>query len=299
MPALVSALARGRFWIVAAALLWSLSGAYVKSPVLTALPAADRGPVIAFYRALFAGLVLLPLLRAPRVRWRPLLVPMAISFAAMNVLFISAMTETSAANAILLQYTAPLWMFLGSVTLLGERLERRSLAALVLGMIGVAVILTAFLGGAEARGVLLGLAAGLAYGSVAVCLRMLRDEDPAFLIVVNHLASAAVLLPWIVAFSAVPGVPQLAVLALFGTTQMAVPYVLFARGLQTTSPQEAGALTLLEPVLNPIWVFLLWREPVAPATFLGGAFILAGLAVRYVPLRWLQSAARQRTEGPN
>ena len=275
----------GPLYLIAAALLWSLSGAFVKSPVLQALPQGSSGLTIAFYRALFAGLVLLPLVRRGQLRWRPALVPMVVSFAAMNVLLISAMTRTTAANAILLQYTAPLWMFLASVTLLREPFERRSLVGLGVGMIGVGVILMASLETPEALGVLLGLASGLAYGGVAISLRVLREEDPATLVVLNHLASALVLVPWVLRYAPVPSSGQLATLAALGAVQMAIPYVLFARGLKSVSPQEAGAITLLEPILNPIWVFLLWREPVAGATFVGGGFILLGLAIRYLPRR--------------
>ena len=73
----------------------------------------------------------------------------------------------------------------------------------------------------------------------------------------SDLGSAAVLLPWVVRLPA-PTWPQLAFLALFGAVQMGLPYLLMARGLRHVSPQQAGTLTLLEPVLNPLWplVFL-------------------------------------------
>ena len=53
--------------------------------------------------------------------------------------------------------------------------------------------------------------------------------------------------------------------------------------MHTVSPQEAGVITLLEPIINPIWVFVFWHEPVSRATMAGGAFILLGLATRYLP----------------
>lgn len=278
-----SALTRGRLLVVAAAVLWSLSGFFVKSPWLADLPAASAGPTIAFYRCVFAFVILLPFVRPSRIRWHPALLLMAGFFASMNILLICSMTRTSAANAILLQYTAPIWMFVASVTLLGERADRRNLAALVLGMAGVGVIVVAFWGGTEASGVLMGLGAGVSYGGVVVCLRVLRDHDPFVLVALNHGVSALVVLPWIAGQGSVPDAGQLATLFAFGTLQMAVPYVLFSRGMRTVSPQEAGVITLIEPIINPVWVLLLWHEPVALATVIGGAFILAGLAVRYIP----------------
>ena len=279
-------MSRGRLLILAAAVMWSLSGFFVKSPPLQALPADTAGPTIALWRCAFAALCLLPLVRWRRLRWHVALLPMVISFASMNLLLMWAMTRTSAANAILLQYTAPLWMVVGAVVLLGERAERRNLLALGVGMAGMAVILVAFWGGSEASGVAMGLGAGVSYAGVVLCLRVLREHDPFVLIFLNHAVSAVVLIPWALAVHIpMPTLPQLGVLAAFGLVQMAAPYVIFARGIQRVSPQEAGVITLLEPVINPLWVFLFWREPVHAATLAGGALVVLGLLLRYLPTR--------------
>ncbi len=275
---------RGRLLVLAAAVLWSLSGFFVKSPWLADLPTATAGPTIACYRCIFAFVFLLPFVRLRHLRWHWVLVPMVLSFASMNLLLIWSMTLTTAGNAILLQYTAPLWMFLASVTLLGEKADRRNLAALALGMVGIGVIVVAFMGGSEMVGVLMGLGAGVSYAGVVICVRVLREHDPYVLVALNHGVSALVLLPWLLAVAPqLPPTDTLVALAAFGLVQMAVPYVVFTRGMQTVSPQEAGVITLLEPVINPLWVFLAWAEPLAPATLVGGGFILAGLAVRYLP----------------
>src|SRR5204862_8240847 len=96
---------------------------------------------IAFYRVLFAGLVLAPTLRRADLSFRPALLAMALCFAAMNGLYVTAMAEGTAANAVLLQYTAPMWMYLASVYLLGEPANRRSTIALFVGLLGLAVSL--------------------------------------------------------------------------------------------------------------------------------------------------------------
>ena len=75
---------------------------------------------------------------------------------------------------------------------------------------------------------------------------------------------------------------NLVTLALLGVLQMAVPYVLFARGVRHVKTQEAALIPLIEPILNPIWVWLLWRERVGLPTWIGGGFILGGLAARYL-----------------
>jgi drug/metabolite transporter (DMT)-like permease len=80
-----------------------------------------------------------------------------------------------------------------------------------------------------------------------------------------------------------PSPGQLGLLAAFGTIQMGLPYWLMARGLRSISAQEAGAITLLEPVLNPLWAYLVAGEKPASMTWLGGSLILAALVWRYLP----------------
>jgi drug/metabolite transporter (DMT)-like permease len=268
----------GRLLILLAAVLWSTSGMLTKQ---IALP----GPTMACFRALFAGLVLLPLLRWRAISFRPAMLGMVFCFATMNVCFVTANTLTTAANAIFLQYTAPGWMFLASVLVLREPLDRRSLVGLGAGLIGIAVII---LGGWQEAswGVGLALLSGVAFGGVAVFLRVLREEDPYWLTVLNHLVSGLVILPvllWRADGSIAAISPwQWASLVIFGAIQMAIPYVLFSRALSVVSPQEAGLLTLLEPVLNPILTWLSVGEVPSKTTLVGGAIILAGVSWRYL-----------------
>jgi len=281
---------RGRLLLVLAAVMWSTSGFFAKAPYFDNWPIlaggfAVRGPVLAFWRALFASLVLLPLVRRPR--WTPRLIPAVLIFAAMNVTYLSALTQTSAANAIWLQNTAPAWVFLAGYFWLGERIDRRDLLLLVFAAAGVGLILCFELQGESVPGVIYGLLGGLTYAGVVLSLRWLRDEDPAWLIALNHLVTAAILLPYVAYQDAWPTANQTYFLCAFGMLQMGIPYWLFARAVHSVSSQEAAGIVLLEPLLVPIWVFLAWRNDPSyqgPAwwTMLGGALILTGLVIRFV-----------------
>jgi drug/metabolite transporter (DMT)-like permease len=208
----------------------------------------------------------------------------------MNVAFLSAMIFTTAGNTIWLQHTAPVWVLLLSVLVLREKIAPRSLLLIAFGMSGVAVILAGELstaatvtGGRQGLGVLLALASGLTYALVVLFLRALRSEDSAWLIVVNLLVTAAILAPLVV-FLAIsrdvrPTWTQLAVLACFGLFQLGLPYVLFARGLRVTTSGEAAGMVLIEPLLTPLWVFLVWGEASRWWTIVGGALILTGLTI--------------------
>jgi DME family drug/metabolite transporter len=273
---------RGRLLIVAAALLWSTSGVIVKSPPLQQLmPQSERGPTIACYRAGVAAICLLPFVNYRRIRFRWALIPLVCSFAAMNWLFISAMTYTTAAAAIFLQYTSTFWAFLFGALLLKEPLERRNIVALGFASAGIAWIVAADWNDARFWGTLMGLGSGLAYGGVVVSLRVLREENGPWLIALCHVISCGVLLPWVLSGSAVPNDVQWSMIILLGVVQMAIPYVLFSRGLRYIPTQEAALIPLFEPICNPLWVWLIWSESIPGPTLIGGAMIAAGLLLRY------------------
>jgi drug/metabolite transporter (DMT)-like permease len=268
--------------VLAAAVLWSLGGVFAKTIALDGL-------TIAFYRGLFAGLALVPLVPARHRVFRPAMVPVGVCFGAMTGLFIAAMKATTAANAIFLQYTSTFWIIPLSVVLLGEKPDRRSVLGIAVATVGItAIVLYGYDGRPhEGQGIALGLASGVAYAAVTVGLRGLRGLDPVWLSGINNLLGAGALglfivlsrgpIPW-------PGAPtQTLMLIAFGVLQMAIPYVFFARGLREIGAPEAGLLALLEPVLNPIWVLLLTGEKPATASLIGGFFLLAGVAIRYWP----------------
>ncbi len=282
---------QGRWCVVAAAVLWSLSGAFIKlltQPQASSLAEPPvEGLVIAFYRALFAGLTFSVALRRSDITFRPMMLVMVLSFAAMNALFVSAVKEGTAANAIILQYTAPLWLYLASIFLLKEPANRRSTIALIVAMTGIAVIVGDALRQPTSKTfqvVLIGLGSGVAYAGVILCLRVLRGASSRWLTVQNHLFAALVLLP-IVWFRPSPTAEQFAILVLFGSVQMALPYWLVSRGLRVLSAQEVGTICLLEPILNPIWTYLVFPEEIpATSTFIGGGLILMALVWRYWPV---------------
>jgi drug/metabolite transporter (DMT)-like permease len=279
-----NAAARGRRLVLAAALFWSIGGAATKL-----LLAPNLGPMaIAFYRSLFAGLVLLPFV--PRGRWvvRPRMFLCAAVFGVMIAVYIAAVHATTAANAIFLQFTGILWSVPLSALVLRERPQRRELIGIAVASVGiVAIVSHGYVGKpGEGMGIIYGLASGFCYGLLGVLLRWLRDLDSIWLSAFNNLSGALGLGVAMWLWSAPPPLPAARVgiaLVAFGAFQMAIPYTLYARGLRDIGAPEAGLITLLEPVLNPIWVLLLVHERPAPASIAGGLFLLAGVACRYWP----------------
>jgi drug/metabolite transporter (DMT)-like permease len=292
-------LTQGRLCIVLAAVLWSTGGAFTKvltqdtfahlnSPTLDPLTVGsyDLPVQIACYRALFAALFLVPTLRRHELSFKPAMLWMALSFTAMNALFVTAMALGSSATAIFLQYSAPLWMYLAAIFLLGEHADRRGSIALAIGLTGIAVIVLGGWHEGDITVVAIALGSGFTYAGVLIGLRVLRSESPTWLTVWNHLLGGLILLPFVIGLRP-PTLAQLVVLFLYGSLQMGLAYWFMARGLRVVSPQEAGTLTLLEPILNPIWAYLVSPRTEVPSTFtfIGGSLILGALAWRYWPRR--------------
>ena len=270
-------LTRGRSLILSAAVLWSLAGVFIKFldvPPLT----------IVFYRSLFACLVFMPFVR--RVQWRfngPVLVSMLAYTAAISA-FVSANKLTSAANAIVLQYTAPIFVFVFSRIVLGEAISRLSALTLAAGMAGVAVISLDSAGEPEMAGVALALLSGALFAAYMINLRRTREVKPIYLTWINNgFCSLAIF--FVVYSELTLTSAELVILAVMGAVQLGLPYFLFSKGLERVSLQEAALIALIEPVLNPIWVALVVGEIPSTATLSGSAIIVAGLAARYlVPL---------------
>ena len=284
-----SLVSRGRWLIFSAALLWSLAGVFIKFldvPPLT----------IVFYRSLCACLVFTPCVRRSDWRISPSILVSMVSYTAAISSFVAANKLTTAANAIVLQYTAPIFVFLFSRFVMNEKISKLNGCALLLGMFGVGIISLGSAGRPEMAGVLLALLSGLLFAVYIINLQKTRDVNPVYLTWINNLACALLLLAFVKAELALTST-QLWIVAVMGAIQLGLPYFLFSKGLESVPLQEASLIALIEPVLNPIWVTLVVGEIPSTATIAGGGLILVGLGVRYIaPLFSKSSTAVQFIE---
>lgn len=272
----------GRLLILSAAVLWSTSGFFAKAPWFDAWPVETRGALLAFWRSFFALLILLPLIRRPT--WRPQIIPMIVCFAVMIWSFLSAMVQGGAANAIWLQYLCPVWVLLISIFIFKEKPGRAELLMFAFCFAGVGLIVVRESQYGSPTATALAILSGISYAGVILCLRSMRGVDAVWLIALNHAGSALLLSPWV--FTNEHHVPWTSYLALafFGTVQISIPYIMFAWGLRHTRPSEASVLTLVEPLLLPLWAFFAWNDQPPIWTIIGGGLILIGLVSRYAPI---------------
>ncbi|WP_224372905.1 DMT family transporter [Hyalangium versicolor] len=263
---------RPRLYLLLAALLWSTAGAAVKLSTLSAYQIASG-------RSLIAALVLW--LAFPAGRKRPSLkaLGVAVAYAATVVLFIIANKLTTAANAIFLQDTAPLYVLVLSPLLLHEKPSRGELTAAPIFLVGLSLFFLDQLQPGQMLGNAIALGSGVAFALTILGLRAVT-EGQVVLVWGNVLAGLSVLVPAL--SGPTPTWVDGGILLFLGVFQLGMAYTLFNLGIRHTPAVEASLLILLEPVLNPVWTFLFAGERPGPWAILGGVIILLATAWRTV-----------------
>jgi len=275
----------GRVLVLLAAVLWSTSGLFAKSPALSEIPVADRAVCLTFWRAVFACAIVGIFIRRWHFDWR--MVPMAACFAAMTWTFINALVYIESALGSSDLYLAPAWVVLFSWLFFRESPDRTSRPMLLFAAVGVSIILGTQFSSLETVsmwGVIAGLLSGVAFAGVVIFLRRLRNCDALLLVFVNQAVTALLLAPSAIT-SYIPNGNQWLYLAGFGVFQMGLPYLCFALALRRISSHEASGLGMLEPLLVPVWVYLAWGhladyQPPDWGTIVGGLMILSGLILQ-------------------
>jgi drug/metabolite transporter (DMT)-like permease len=273
---------RGPLLILAAALLWSSGGLGIKYLATDLSPLAITG-----WRSLFALPVFvaagglrrnsLPLFR------RPLVLATSVAYCGTLTLFVTATTLTTAANAILLQYTSPFWVILIAFLLGEERPSGRDLLLAAGCFLGLGLFFLDRVSTEGLRGILFAVASGVAMAVMTSGLRRMGrggEGAPAVAAVLGgNVVCALVCLPAMIATAGRISGSQWLVLAFLGIFQIAIPYRLFSMGIREVAALRATLLAMVEPLLNPVWVALGTGEIPGIGTMLGGGLILACLAL--------------------
>lgn len=275
---------RGFLALLACALLWSTGGLFIKL--------VDWQPVaIAGLRSLLAALVMLAL-GGIKPGFKPslrLFVGAGLYCLTM-IFFVVSNKLTSAANAILLQYTCPIWTALGAAIVLKERPKARDLVFIALTL---AAMVLFFLDKLSARGLLgnlVAVASGLCFGLSFVFIRSMEKGRQTEPVVFSHILTFAVSIPWTIHAGPPHGIASYAGLFFLGIFQIGIAGIFMAFGLARLGALESVLITSLEPVLNPVWVLIFFGEKPGPFAICGGIAIVAMIAIR--PLLWRNEGAR-------
>jgi drug/metabolite transporter (DMT)-like permease len=256
-----------------AALLWSLAGVlfkWVEWPPLAA--ASGRGLIATLFLLLVCG-------RSLRFTWSPLQLGAAVSYAACTVLFALANKMTTAANAILLQYTAPVWIALFGAWLLDERPTRADWMTIGVVFAGMGLFLYDGLRLHDLTGIAVAIASGVFFAASVMLLRKQKNGSPIESIILGNFLGFLIGLPAIWSAPALSGT-SLSALLVLGVFQLGLAYLLYARAIKHVTALEAVLIPVIEPILNPIWVMIFNGERPSALSLVGGLMVLSAVTWR-------------------
>lgn len=262
------------FEVLLCAALWSVAGIFIKLIPWNAF-------VIAGLRSLLAGGVAFAYMRARGMRLtvskRTLLSGGALGCTLL--LFCVSNKLTTAANAIVLQFTSPVFIMIISAVFLGKRFSRADIIAVVATLGGISLFFFDQLSGGSIAGNCTALCAGVTFACYYILLGESSEEEKTSGIVIASILTFAVGLPFIfVTKPELSGLPLLYIFIL-GVFQLGIPYVLLARGSEYCPPLACSLLGALEPLLNPVWVFIFDGEAPGPFALLGGAVVIVTITL--------------------
>jgi drug/metabolite transporter (DMT)-like permease len=205
----------------------------------------------------------------------------ALAYGATMILFVFANKLTTAANAILLQYTNPLWVILLGPVLLNEKNARIEYIT-VAGVLGGMVLFAADgLHGGNVPGNIIACASGFCFGVSIVLMRKQKNDNPSDSFVLAHFLTFIVSLPFIFS-EGMPDARSWIGIAALGIFQIGFPSILYSVGISRVTAISAVFCTILEPLMNPVWVFLFNGETPSSTAIFGGIIILGFISLRTV-----------------
>jgi DME family drug/metabolite transporter len=259
--------------VVAAAVLWSTGGLFIKWTSLSGLE-------LSFGRSLLAAVTVAIFTRREGFGLNKITALTSVLYAALLVLFVLATKQTTAANAIFLQYTAPAYLLIFEPLFYKEKFRSRDLVVVLACICGMSLFFVGQLRPQDVIGNLLALASGLCFACYFLLLRhsKSRNVNRASSVIYGNLLVVLICARW-----GLPAIRRMSphdflTVSYLGVVQIGIAYTLFtaamARGLRSL---DAGIVGYIEPVLNPIWVFVILGERPSQWALIGGAIIVVAV----------------------
>jgi drug/metabolite transporter (DMT)-like permease len=229
-------------------------------------------------RSVVAAAIIWAWLRRPQFTWSRGQIVAALAYVGTVSLFVIANRLTTAANAIFLQYTAPIYVAIAGPFLLGEKSRKADWICVAVAVAGMALFFGEKMSVDDAWGIAVAMGSGLCFATMVIALRKERDASPASALLLGNIATALIGVPFL--YYGVPTPSEWGILALLGVFQLGIPYVLYAIAIRRVTALEAILIPALEPVLNPTWVALVTQEVPGPWSLAGGALVMAAVLAR-------------------
>jgi drug/metabolite transporter (DMT)-like permease len=260
-------------YVLAAALLWSTGGLFIKWTTIGGLE-------LSFWRSVFAIFTVAFFTRHEGFGINRLTAAASSLYAVLLILFVLATKTTTAANAIFLQYTAPVYLLILEPVIYKEKFRSRDLITVAVCLGGMALFFVGQLGPQDVAGNVMALASGLCFALYFLLLRhpRAREVNRASSVIYGNTLAVILTAPWGLATLTTITGHDIAGVAYLGIVQLGIAYTLFTYGMaRGVRSLDAGIICYVEPVLNPVWVFLVLGEKPSQWALLGGAIIIVAV----------------------
>lgn len=264
---------KGILLAVMASVLWSIGGILLKL--------VDWNPIaIAGSRSLISSLVFIAYIGKPKITKSKPQIFGAISYALTVILFVMANKLTTSANAILLQFTAPIFVAILGFFILKEKIFKHDIITIAVVFLGMILFFIQDVSPGNMLGNLVAVISGFFLAGVTVALRMQKDGSAAETTLLGNMLTAIIAIPFILQVDF--DLKSILVIIVLGTFQLGLAYILYVNALKYISAFEAILVTALEPILNPVWVFIFNGENPGFYSILGGAIVVGAVVLRGV-----------------
>ncbi|MDP4127576.1 MAG: DMT family transporter [Bacillota bacterium] len=263
---------KGMLYMLLSAFLLSTSGIFIK--IVHAEPLA-----IVALRSGIAGLTLLPFLRIKQIKFHTPTIIYIFAYAVMVVTFVTATKYTTSANTVALQYTGSLYLYIYSVFTKKIKVQFGNVIPMLFILIGISAFLLEPNKGHSLTGNILAIISGISLATMFGILPKIKDISPVSLVCISNLTTFIVVFPLILSlnYNIALNIQGWTALIYLGVVQVALSYILNAKGVQLISPLAAMVLSMVDAVMNPIWVFIFIGETPTNYGFVGITMILGAV----------------------
>jgi Predicted permease, DMT superfamily len=263
-------------YLIITSILWSIGGLFIKL--------VDWNPVaIAGTRSGIAAVVMLFYLRKPIKHLGKIKLLGACTYSSLLLFFVTANKLTTSANAILLQFTAPIWVLLFSKFFLKEKIKKYDISLIIFVMLGMILFFVGDIGNGTNIGNFIAILSGVSMAGFIIFLKLLdHDNSPIEMTLIGNIITFIIAIPFY--FQSVPNLRSILGLLILGIFQLGISYILYTLAVKHVSPIEAILIPVIEPLLNPVWVFLFTGQAPGTYTIMGGIIVIVAVLKRELSL---------------
>jgi len=262
---------KGILYCIIASTLWSTGGILIKQ--VSWNPVAISGA-----RSFFAALVIFAYLRKPKVTKSKATILGSISCAGTVLFFVVANKLTTSANAILLQYTAPIFVAILGALILKESIHWYDIASIIVVSFGMVLFFIQNVSPGNTIGNIIAIFTGVCLAGVTISIKVQGDGSAIEITLFGNILAFLVSLPFI--FNVVPDLRSIIFIIILGVFQLGIPYIFYAKSIKYISALEAILIAVIEPLLNPLWVFIFTGENPGIYSIIGGAIVISAVLLR-------------------